>query len=200
MRTYFVGKSLVSAMTQTPASAPLAPVTTPPMALALTAGCALTLAGAAMTSAVPISPAANELKKDFLTVLIPRSFHAPMAMVGFGFSTLHPWQRQSWTRAHRTTPIAPNRRYGERLDTYGKALSKQPKQARPALSKDIILAHLATHPGDTKRDLARVLNVRGSERQALKQILSELKDEGAIEQGRKKSYVPSGELPEVAVL
>src|SRR5262249_42043690 len=63
-----------------------------------------------------------------------------------------------------------------------------------------VLAHLASHPGDTKRDLARALRVKGSERQALKQILSELKDEGAIEQGRKKSYVPAGELPEVAVL
>src|SRR5258705_9579467 len=97
MRTYLVGKSLVSAITQTPASAPLAPVTTPPISLALTctvAGCALTLAGSAMTSAVPIRPAANALNDDFLTVLIPRSFHAPMAMVGFGFSTLAPCQRQ----------------------------------------------------------------------------------------------------------
>jgi ribonuclease R len=80
-------------------------------------------------------------------------------------------------------------------------LAKQPKrQPRPSLSRDLVLAHLAAHPGDTKRDLVRAFGVKGFERQALKQILSELKVEGAIEKGPKKSYVPSGELPEVAVL
>jgi ribonuclease R len=59
---------------------------------------------------------------------------------------------------------------------------------------------LAAHPGDTKRDLARLFRLKGNERQALKQILSELKDEGVIEQGRKKSYITAGALPEVAAL
>jgi ribonuclease R len=68
------------------------------------------------------------------------------------------------------------------------------------ITKDAVLEYLAAHPGDTKRDLARVFKLKGSERHALKQILSELKDEGVIEQGRKRSYVTAGALPEVAVL
>jgi len=70
----------------------------------------------------------------------------------------------------------------------------------PALSRDAVLAHLAAHPGETKRDLARALGVKGAARQALKRILADLADEGTIERGRKKSFVPSGGLPEVAVL
>jgi ribonuclease R len=73
-------------------------------------------------------------------------------------------------------------------------------EQRPALSRESILEHLATHPGDTKRDLARAFGVKGAERQVLKQILSELADEGALERGRRRSYVPAGELPDVAVL
>ena len=64
----------------------------------------------------------------------------------------------------------------------------------------MVIDHLAAHPGDTKRDLARLFKLKGPERRALKQILSELKDEGIIEQGRKKSYVPAGALPEVVAL
>lgn len=70
----------------------------------------------------------------------------------------------------------------------------------PPLSKDAVLAHLAAHPGDTKRDLARALGIKGHERQALKTILNELKDEGIIEKGKRRSFVPAGDLPEVAVL
>jgi ribonuclease R len=80
-------------------------------------------------------------------------------------------------------------------------LPKQPKrESRPPLSKERVLAHLAEHPGDTKRDLARALHIKGHERQALKNILNELKDEGTIEQGKRRSLVPAGGLPEVAVL
>src|SRR5258705_4586192 len=80
-------------------------------------------------------------------------------------------------------------------------MASQPKRdAKPPLTREAILAYLASHPGDSKRDLARALRVKGSDRQALKRILGELKEEGAIEQGRKKSFVPAGELPEVAVL
>jgi len=64
----------------------------------------------------------------------------------------------------------------------------------------MVIDHLAAHPGDSKRDLARLFKLKGDERRVLKQILSELKDEGVIEQGRKKSYVPAGALPEVAAL
>jgi len=80
-------------------------------------------------------------------------------------------------------------------------LPKRPKrESGPALSKETILAHLAEHPGDTKRDLARALGLKGHERQALKNILNELKADGAVEQGKRRSLVPAGGLPEVAVL
>ena len=80
-------------------------------------------------------------------------------------------------------------------------MARQSRQApRPALSREAILAHLAAHPGDTKRDLARALGVKGAERKALKQILAELAEEGAVQRGRKRSLVPAGALPEVAVV
>ncbi len=80
-------------------------------------------------------------------------------------------------------------------------MPKRPKNTlAPALSKEAILAHLAAHPGDTKRDLARALGVRGDERQQLKRILKELADDGALERGKKKSFLPPGALPEVTVL
>ncbi len=80
-------------------------------------------------------------------------------------------------------------------------MAKQPRQVpRPTLSREAILAHLAAHPGDTKRDLARAFAVKGTERKLLKQILADMAEEGAIERGRKRSLVPAGALPEVAVL
>jgi ribonuclease R len=80
-------------------------------------------------------------------------------------------------------------------------VSKRSKsEQRETITKDVVLEYLATHPGDTKRDLARAFKLKGSGRQALKQILSELKDDGVIEQGRKRSYAPAGVLPEVTVL
>src|ERR1700682_2525472 len=101
----------------------------------------------------------------------------------------------------RRDPLSSNKRYAEAARSYEKDLAKQPKrEERPSLSRELVLAHLAAHPGDTKRELVRAFGVRGFERQALKKILSELKGEGAIEKGPKKSYVPSGELPEVSVL
>jgi len=80
-------------------------------------------------------------------------------------------------------------------------VSKRSKsEQREPITKDAVLEYLATHPGETKRDLARAFKLKGSGRQALKQILSELKDDGVIEQGRKRSYAPAGVLPEVTVL
>jgi len=62
------------------------------------------------------------------------------------------------------------------------------------------LAHFAAHPGATKRDLAKALGVRGAERQALKQILKELADDGLIQRGGKKSFSRPGALAPVTVL
>lgn len=74
------------------------------------------------------------------------------------------------------------------------------KESRPALTREAVLEHLAAHPGDTKRDLVRALGVKGAERQLLKGILAELAEQGAVERGRRRSYVPAGALPDTAVL
>ncbi|HWA01959.1 MAG TPA: ribonuclease R [Rhizomicrobium sp.] len=59
---------------------------------------------------------------------------------------------------------------------------------------------LAKDPGATKRDIARELGVKGSDRIALKRILRELTEEGALKGSRKRGYERPGALPEVAVL
>jgi len=63
-----------------------------------------------------------------------------------------------------------------------------------------VLDALASEPGATKRDLARLLKVKGSDRITLKRILKELDQEGAVTGNRKRGYVKPGELPEVTVL
>ncbi len=79
-------------------------------------------------------------------------------------------------------------------------MPKRTKRESPALTKDLVLAHLAAHPGATKRDIARALAVRGADRIALKRILNEMAEEGIVDRGKKKAYAPQGVLPEVAVL
>ena len=68
------------------------------------------------------------------------------------------------------------------------------------LDKARVLEALAKTPGGGKRDIARALGVKGDERIALKRILKELEEEGAIERGKKRSYAKPGVLPEVTVL
>ncbi len=63
-----------------------------------------------------------------------------------------------------------------------------------------MLDALASEPGATKRDLARLLNVKGSDRITLKRILKELDQEGAVTGNRKRGYIKPGELAEVTVL
>ena len=58
----------------------------------------------------------------------------------------------------------------------------------------------AERPNATKRDLAKLLGLKGADRIALKRILKELEADGAIEGGRRRGYIPQGDLPEVAVL
>ncbi len=63
-----------------------------------------------------------------------------------------------------------------------------------------MLELLAQNAGATKRDLARSLGLKGSDRINLKRILKELEAEGAI-QGRKKTgFTKRGELPEVGLI
>jgi ribonuclease R len=70
----------------------------------------------------------------------------------------------------------------------------------PPIDKARVLEVLASRPGATKRDLSRLLNIKGSDRIALKRILKELEAEGLLEGNRKRGYIQPGALPEVSVL
>jgi ribonuclease R len=63
-----------------------------------------------------------------------------------------------------------------------------------------LLALLAEHPGATKRDLARLTGLKGSDRIVLKRLLRELEAEGAVAGKAKRGLTKAGELPEIAVL
>ena len=58
------------------------------------------------------------------------------------------------------------------------------KTDTPKLDKARLLALLAEHPGATKRDLAKLTGLKGSDRIVLKRLLRELEAEGAIAKWR----------------
>jgi ribonuclease R len=67
-------------------------------------------------------------------------------------------------------------------------------------SPDAILAWLRDNPGQTgKREIARAFGLKGADKVALRQMLSEMKRDGTIEK-RRRRVRPSGELPPVLVL
>ena len=70
----------------------------------------------------------------------------------------------------------------------------------PKLDKARLLALLAENPGATKRDLARLTGLKGSDRILLKRLLRELEAEGAIAGKPKRGLTKAGELPEITVL
>ena len=76
---------------------------------------------------------------------------------------------------------------------------KSPTNAR-ALDKARVLELLAEKPQANKRDLAKLLGLKGSDRIHLKRILKELEAEGAIEGRQKTGYVKRGELPDVGIV
>jgi ribonuclease R len=77
--------------------------------------------------------------------------------------------------------------------------NKAPTNAR-ALDKARVLELLATNAGANKRDLAKLLGLKGSDRIHLKRILKELEAEGAIDGRQKKGFVKRGELPDVGIV
>lgn len=76
---------------------------------------------------------------------------------------------------------------------------KRPQHA-PALDKARVLELLAENAGATKRDLAKLLGLKGSDRIILKRILKELENEGAIEGRKKTGFTRRGELPETGLI
>ena len=74
------------------------------------------------------------------------------------------------------------------------------KPGTPKLDKARLLALLAEHPGATKRDLAKLTGLKGSDRIVLKRLLRELEADGAIAGRAKRGLTKTGELPEMAVV
>jgi len=70
----------------------------------------------------------------------------------------------------------------------------------PALDKARVLELLATNPGANKRDLAKLLGLKGSDRITLKRVLKELEQDGSIEGTKKRGLTRAGELPEITVV
>jgi len=78
-------------------------------------------------------------------------------------------------------------------------LARHPTNA-PKLDKDRLLVLLAENPGANKRDLARLVGLKGSDRILLKRLLKELEVEGAIAGKSKRGFTKQGDLPDVALL
>ncbi|HUE63912.1 MAG TPA: ribonuclease R [Rhizomicrobium sp.] len=76
---------------------------------------------------------------------------------------------------------------------------KRPQHAS-ALDKARVLQLLAQNAGATKRDMVRLLGLKGSDRILLKRILKELETEGAIEGRKRTGFTKHGELPEVGLI
>jgi len=71
-------------------------------------------------------------------------------------------------------------------------------QNTPALDKARVLDLLAQ--GANKRDLARKLGLKGSDRIQLKRILKELQADGVIEGSPRKGFTRQGELPDTGLI
>jgi len=77
--------------------------------------------------------------------------------------------------------------------------TKKTKNA-PAPDKARVLELLSENPGATKRDLAKKLGLKGSDRITLKRVLRELESEGAIQGRQKRGLTRRGELPDITVI
>jgi ribonuclease R len=78
--------------------------------------------------------------------------------------------------------------------------TKKTSKNAPALDKARVIELLAAKPKATKRDLAKALALKGSDRIALKRILRELEEDGAIRGSRRKGYASPDTIPDVTVL
>ena len=77
---------------------------------------------------------------------------------------------------------------------------KTTRKNTPALDKARVLELLAGNPGANKRDLAKLLGLKGSDRIHLKRVLKELEQDGAVDGSRKRGLTRRGELPDITVI
>jgi ribonuclease R len=79
-------------------------------------------------------------------------------------------------------------------------LNKTNKTKNTPADKARVLELLSENPGATKRDLAKKLGLKGSDRITLKRVLRELEADGAIAGRQKRGLTRRGELPDIAVI
>jgi ribonuclease R len=79
-------------------------------------------------------------------------------------------------------------------------MARRKNENAPPIDRQRVLDALAADPGATKRDLAKKLGIKGSDRIALKRILKELEGEGLLKGSRRRGYTRPGTIAEVAVL
>jgi ribonuclease R len=77
---------------------------------------------------------------------------------------------------------------------------KTTRKTTPALDKARVLELLAGNPGAGKRDLAKLLGLKGSDRIHLKRVLKELEQDGAVEGSKRRGLTRRGELPGITVV
>jgi len=79
-------------------------------------------------------------------------------------------------------------------------LTRKSSAPHSKLDKNRLLVLLAENPGATKRDLARLSGLKGSDRIHLKKLLKELAADGVVAGKPKSGFARRGELPEMAML
>ncbi len=77
----------------------------------------------------------------------------------------------------------------------------KPKRATPLPDKQQLLRYIEEQGGRVnKREIARAFGLKGAVRDALKSMLRELADEGAVARGRRRSFEAANGLPSVSVI
>ena len=78
---------------------------------------------------------------------------------------------------------------------------KGPSEENGPLTKEAVLAAIAKHGRSlAKRDLARVLDVKGEDRRILRQILEELEEEGKLARAGRRTFASADAPPESGVI
>src|SRR5215831_1316076 len=86
------------------------------------------------------------------------------------------------------------------------APSKPPRPARPARApqglpdRETLLAWLREHGESGKADIARAFGLKGADRRALRELLREMEEKGALGRRGRKGFAEAGALPPVGVV
>ncbi|HEX2885527.1 ribonuclease R [Vineibacter terrae] len=78
---------------------------------------------------------------------------------------------------------------------------KQKKQTSPLPTRDQVLAFIRESPVPVgKREIAKAFNIKGADRVGLKELLRDLRAEGAVARGTRRELMDPGALPEYLVI